>query len=281
MTSSPSTIHDGPLTGFLGVSLAANIPGPVAVQLLRLEGLSLVKIEPPAGDMLAGAAPELYRELAQGLTVQTIDLRSPEGQRDFQALLQQADLLLTSHRPGALARLGVTQEALGRLNPALCWVEIVGDTDEPEVPGHDLTYQLQVGLARAPQMPTTLMADMSGAQEAARAALALLLARERGSTARHRRIGLKQAAQALALPLRHGLTAPGGWLSGARPEYRLYRLKDGWAGLAALEPHFAVRLHHALGDQSAETFLSGLTVDECNRLAHDQDLPLHAVHTLD
>lgn len=267
----------GPLSGFKGVNLAANIPGPVAAQLLRREGLSLVKVEPPAGDMLAGAAPALYRELAEGFQVQTLDLRRADGQARFQELLHGADLLITSQRPGALNRLEVTQENLAALNPRLCWVEIVGDTEEPEVPGHDLTYQLQVGLVRPPQMPATLLADLSAAQEAARAGLALLLGRERGGPERHRQVGLKQAAHALALPVRHGLTAPGGWLSGAQPEYRVYPLKDGWAGVAALEPHFAARLRDTLGEQSAEAFLANLNVEECNRLAHEKDLPVHAV----
>lgn len=277
MSTLPSPVQDGPLSGFKGVSLAANIPGPVAVQFLQREGMSFVKIEPPAGDMLAGAAPSLYRELADGLDVQTVDLRSPDGQAHFHELLGGADLLLTSHRAAALTRLGITLEALARLNPRLCWVEIVGDTLEPDVPGHDLTYQVQVGLVRPPQMPTTLLADLSGAQEAARAALTLLLGRERGGQERHRRIGLKQAAQALALPVRHGLTAPGGWLSGALPEYRLYPLKDGWAGVAALEPHFAQRLNDLLGNQTTQAFLAELTVQECNQLAHEKDLPIHAV----
>ena len=267
----------GPLSGFKGVSLAANIPGPVAAQLLRREGLSLVKVEPPAGDMLAGAAPALYRELTEGFQVQTLDLRRADGQARFQELLHGADLLITSQRPGALHRLEVTQENLAVLNPRLCWVEIVGDTEEPEVPGHDLTYQLQVGLVRPPQMPTTLLADLSGAQEAARAGLALLLGRERGGPERHRQVGLKQAAYALALPVRHGLTAPGGWLSGAQPEYRVYPLKDGWAGVAALEPHFAARLRDTLGERTAEAFLANLNVEECNRLANEKDLPVHAV----
>ena len=132
--------------------------------------------------------------------------------------------------------------------------------------------QIQVHLRKIP-----LLADLSGAQEAARAGLALLLGRERGGPERHRQVGLKQAAYALALPVRHGLTAPGGWLSGAQPEYRVYPLKDGWAGVAALEPHFAARLRDTLGERTAEAFLANLNVEECNRLAHEKDLPVHAV----
>ncbi|GAA5513877.1 formyl-CoA:oxalate CoA-transferase [Deinococcus carri] len=276
--SSTAASHaSGPLSGFRAVSLATNIPGPVAAGLLVREGLSVTKVEPPTGDMLRSASEALYDELRTGMTVQTLDLRLPEGQQALGTLLQDADLLITSQRPSALARLGVTADALAALNPRLCWVEIVGDEDAPEVPGHDLTYQLQVGLVRPPQMPTTLIADLAGAQEAARAALALLLGRERGRSERHRRVGLKQAAAGMALPVRHGLTAPGGWLSGALPQYRLYPLRDGWAGVAALEPHFGRRLAGTLGGQDPDRFLRGLTVDECNRLAHEHDLPVHAV----
>lgn len=271
------THASGPLSGFRAVSLATNIPGPVAAGLLVREGLSVTKVEPPAGDMLLGASEGLYDELRAGMAVQTLDLRAEAGQQTFQELLRSADLLLTSQRPSALARLGVTADSLAALNPRLCWVEIVGDEDDPEVPGHDLTYQLQVGLVRPAQMPTTLIADLAGAQEAARAALALLLGRERGGHERRRRLGLKQAAEAMALPVRHGLTAPGGWLAGSLPQYRLYGLRDGWAGVAALEPHFGRRLTEVLGGQEPGSFLQNLTVEECNRLAHEQDLPVYAV----
>ena len=277
MTTALQSAPSGPLSGLSAVSIATNIPGPVAAQLLLREGMSLTKIEPPSGDLLATASPGLYGELAAGMTIRQLDLRSEEGQADLQDLLRGADLLLTSQRPSALGRLGITAQALVDLNPRLCWVDIVGDSEQPEVPGHDLTYQLQAGLVRPPQMPTTLLADLGGAQEAARAALSLLLGRERGQPERVRRVGLKQAAQALALPVRHGLTALGGPLSGELPVYRLYPLQDGWVGVAALEPHFAQRLGGLLGGHSPSELLSNMTAEECNRLAHEHDLPLHAV----
>ncbi|WP_261665081.1 CoA transferase [Deinococcus sp. Marseille-Q6407] len=280
-TSSPDLTRsfppDGPLAGLKAVSLAGNIPGPVAASALLRDGLSVTKVEGPGGDMLAQAAPGLYAELAAGQTVLTLDLRAESGQQAFREQLSGSDLLITSQRPAALARLGVTREALADLNPQLCWVEIVGDTTEPEVPGHDLTYQLQAGLLAPPQMPRSLLADLSGAHEAARAAVTLLLGRERGRPERWRRVGLRQAAEGLALPLRHGLTAEGGWLSGRLPGYRLYALKDGWVGVAALEPHFAGRLEALLDGRRLPEVLGDMTADECNRLAQQHDLPLHAI----
>lgn len=277
MSPSPPP-YTGPLAGLKALTLAGNIPGPVAAAALVREGIGMIKVEGPDGDLVARANPTLYKELAQGQDIQTLDLRSAEGQRAFQELLKDTDLLMTSQRPAALARLGVTRENLAAINPQLCWVAIVGDTEQPEVPGHDLTYQLQAGLIAPPQMPRTLLADIAGAQDAARAAVTLLLGRERGSSERYRQIGLMQSAEGFALPLRHGLTSAGGWLSGAQPIYRLYPLKDGWVGVAAVEPHFAQRLMTLMAGRSPDDVLKDLTVEECNRLAHEHDLPLHAVY---
>lgn len=271
------SVSSGPLTGLKAVTLAGNIPGPVAAAALVRDGIQMTKVEAPSGDMLAMASPKLYAELSTGQDIQKLDLRSDEGRGAFQALLKDADLLITSQRPAALGRLGITRESLAALNPRLCWVDIVGDVDAPEVPGHDLTYQLQAGLLHPPQMPRTLLADIAGSQEAARAAVTLLLGRERGSTERYRQVGLRQSAEAFALPLRAGLTGEGGWLSGAQPVYRLYALKDGWVGVAAVEPHFAQKLMTVLAGRDPDEVLQQMTVDECNRLAHEHDLPLHAV----
>jgi len=102
--------------------------------------------------------------------VHVTDLRSDKGRDELREFLVSADLLLTSQRPSALARLGLSRDALAALNPDLCWVEIVGDTESPETPGHDLTYQLEAGLLAPPMMPRTLIADLAGARQAVRAA---------------------------------------------------------------------------------------------------------------
>src|SRR6188474_2768651 len=122
---------DQPLAGMRVISLAQNLPGPVALSVLIADGINAIKFEPPVGDLLRRAAPAWYAELTRGCSVRAIDLRSEEGQRELREEFVSADLLLTSQRPSALARLGVSQDALADLNPDLCWVEIVGDTDAP------------------------------------------------------------------------------------------------------------------------------------------------------
>ena len=68
---------------------------------------------------------------------------------------------------------------------------------------------------------------------------------------------------------------PGGLLGGALPQYRIYRLRDGWAAVAALEPHFAARFADLAGDDPA-AFLAGLDVAACASLAAAHDLPIKA-----
>ncbi|THF85852.1 CoA transferase [Deinococcus sp. KSM4-11] len=268
----------GPLQGFTVVTLALNVPGPVAAASLRDDGARIVKIEPPAGDPLAWMAPGWYANLHQGVEVRPLNLKTPEGTTDLLSLLTGADLLLTSFRPSALERLGLGRTLLDDRYPALCRVLIVGDRRAPEEPGHDLTYQVEAGLIdpAVPVMPRTLLADMVGSREAYAAALALLLGRERGSAARERVVGLADAARFAAQPFTVGLTAPGGMLSGAQNIYRLYRTADGWVAAAPLEARFAQRWAEVIGPDAGSVIARHPTAHWLT-LARANDLPLVAV----
>ena len=267
-----------PLSGLTVVSVALNVPGPLAAASLRQDGARVVKVEPPSGDPLAEMNPDWYAELHQGLEIRTLNLKGAAGQAEMRQLLAGADLFLSSSRPSALARLGLGPQDLGAAYPQLCRVSIVGDTREPEVPGHDLTYQVEAGLIdpQNPTMPRTLLADVMGSREAYAAALALLLGRERGHSERERVVGLGDSARFAAAPYRVGLTAAGGILSGERSIYRFYRTLDGWLAAAPLEPHFAERFVQAVGEDP-ESVIAAQPTAHWLRLAQEQDLPLVAV----
>ena len=101
-----------PLDGMRAVSLAVNVPGPTAAAGLVALGASVTKVEPPAGDPLAAAHPAWYDELRAGQQVVTLDLKQEADRTGLEGLLETADLLLTSNRPGALARLGLAWPVL-------------------------------------------------------------------------------------------------------------------------------------------------------------------------
>src|SRR5262245_35327807 len=94
------------------LSLAVNLPGPLAVARLRSMGAIVRKVEPPAGDLLARARPDWYRELHQGIEVQRLDLKDPASRAQLDPHLQEADLLVTATRPASLARMGLGWEEL-------------------------------------------------------------------------------------------------------------------------------------------------------------------------
>lgn len=255
--------------------MAQNVPGPVAVARLVRRGARAIKIEPPSGDPLAGLCRSWYDELHRDVVVERLDLKSPDGKARMHAMLHAADLLIASHRPAALARLGLDAATVTREHPTLRHLNIVGEMADPERAGHDLTYLAQYGLLRD-AVPLTLIADMVGAERAYTAAIELLH-EPAGSS---RVVGLADAIRDLAAPLRHGLTAPGGPLGGGNPAYAVYRASEGSIAVAALEPHFRARLYALLGvDDGGDLGAAFLTrtAADWESWARQHDLPLVAV----
>ncbi len=271
------------LQGVKIVSLALNVPGPVAAARLTKLGAEVTKVEPPTGDATQSAAPELYESLCQGQRVLRLDLKSPEGCAKLDELLAQSELLLASFRPSALQRLGLDWESLHARHPKLCFVGIVGyHAPFEERTGHDLTYQSDLGLLRPPHMPPTLFIDLAGAERAVSMALALLNRLARKGQAGCAWVSLHECAQDFAVPLKAGLTTSDGILGGAYPLYGFYRASDGWIAIAALEPHFAQRVLAELGLEKAdrtalERIFRQRKAASWEKWAQDLDLPLVAV----
>jgi alpha-methylacyl-CoA racemase len=272
-----------PLDGMRAVSLAVNVPGPTAAARLVTLGASVTKVEPPGGDPLAVAHPAWYDELRSGQQVLTLDLKQAADQAILDELLEPADLLLTSSRPGALARLGLAWPGLHVRFPRLCQVAIVGyPAPDQDRAGHDLTYAAAHGLVVPPGLPRTLVADLGGAQLATTAALALLLTRERGGEAGYAEVALADAAAEFAAPIRYGATVPGGPLGGGLPQYGLYAASEGWIAVAALEPQFRERLAAELGldeltNDALATAFRTRSAEDWEAWGHEHDLPLGVV----
>jgi alpha-methylacyl-CoA racemase len=272
-----------PLRGIQVLTLAVNVPGPVAAARLRGLGATVVKVEPPEGDPLAQTNRDWYEVLVAGQKVIRLNLKETEDRARLDELLGESDHLLTATRPAALARLGLGWPELHARYPRLSQTAIVGyPAPEDNVPGHDLTYLAGLGLLTPPELPRTLLADLAGVERAVSASLALLLGRELGLGTGYVQVPLAEAAAFFAEPLRYGITAPGGELGGGLPGYNLYRAREGWISVAALEPHFWRRLLDELGLQTANreelasAFLSR-TAEEWQSWAAECDLPIAAV----
>ncbi len=273
---------DVPLTGTRVVSLAVNLPGPAAAARLCRLGADVTKIEPPSGDPLKALVPAYYDSLATGQHVVELDLKEPGDRDRLWQLLGRADLLVTSSRPSALARLGLDWATVHNRLPRLCTVAIVGHPGAgAEVAGHDLTYQAGVGALSPPAMPRLLVADLAGAERAVAEGLAALLGRARSGVGLCREVALSEVMTDLAAPIRHGLTTPDGPLAGGWPQYGIYPTADGYVAIAALEPHFWSRLTELLGTDGSRRSLAEVlerrSAVEWEAWAADHDLPLAAV----
>jgi alpha-methylacyl-CoA racemase len=275
---------DSPLEGFLIVTLALNVPVPVAAARLLQLGATVIKVEPPGGDALDKKyCPQWYRELTRKQRVIRLDLKEPKDRARLDDLLAQSHLLLTSVRLNSLRRLALGWKELHSKFPALSHVALLGHpAPRQEIAGHDLTYLARLGLLEPPNMPRSLWADLAGAERVVQQSLIVLLTRHLGKPGIFREVTIEEAITTFAAPLRYGLTGPEGDLGGGLAQYNLYRASDGWVSVAALEPHFLVRLKKELGLKSLqkktlESALHSRTAMEWERWAIKRDLPICAV----
>ena len=279
-----------PLRGTRVVSLALNLPGPAALMRLAQLGARCSKVNPPAGDPMQHYTPDGYAQLHTDVKEVTLDLKDAKGQSGLHKLLVNTDILLTSFRPSALGKLGLDWKTLHKRYPGLSLIQVVGAPGPlAEIPGHDLTYQAEVGLVPGMELPASLFADMGGALMASEAALqATLLQKTTGKGTLHE-VALSTAAAWLALPRQWQMTTPKGAVGGAHAGYRIYPCKNGRVAMAALEAHFAqrlceaagVKLKHPVNDlfkpavhKAIEAFVAGKTRKELDALAEARDIPL-------
>jgi crotonobetainyl-CoA:carnitine CoA-transferase CaiB-like acyl-CoA transferase len=281
-----------PLRGARILSLALNLPGPAALMRLRALGAKCVKVESPAGDPMQFYSPEAYAALHEGIKALALDLKTDKGQVRLHKRLEKTDVLLTSFRPSALDKLGLSWKALRKAHPHLSLVAIVGAKGaRAEEPGHDLTYIAEAGLIQGLELPATLFADMGGASMASEAVVqAVLMQREKGKGV-FIEVALNEAANWLALPRTWKLTTPEAQIGGAHAGYRVYACQDGRIAVAALEPHFAKALCAAAGiaftgmatmlepatHEAVAAFFARQTCKALARLAVERDIPLHVM----
>ena len=288
-----------PLEGVHIVSLALNLPGPAALMRLCAMGARCSKVA-WGDDPMLHYSSTAFEAMHDGVELHQINLKTPQGQAALDALLQTADVLLTSFRAQALVKLKLDEAALRMRHPHLSSVSIFGALGlGANEAGHDLTYQAQHGLLGDLQLPSTLMADMAGALCASEAVLSLVLGQARARAdgkawvGQHLQVGLSESAQFMAQPLTWGLTTPGTVLGGAHAGYRVYCAQDGRVALAALEPHFWAHWCQAVGwasegdvmpsptsAETAQRVADAMATQTCAHwaeLAARHDIPLHVL----
>jgi crotonobetainyl-CoA:carnitine CoA-transferase CaiB-like acyl-CoA transferase len=124
----------GPLKDIRVIDMTSVVVGPMVTLMLADYGADVIKIEPPAGDIvrnLAGRAisPNMspkFLHLNRNKRSLAIDLKKPEAYGALTKLLATADVLLWNVRPSAMARLKLSYEEVKAINPKIIYCGIVG-----------------------------------------------------------------------------------------------------------------------------------------------------------
>jgi alpha-methylacyl-CoA racemase len=260
------------LRGIKILDLSRLLPGPFLTMVLADLGADVVKVEDPRiGDYLRAIPPQKggvsgrYLAVNRGKRSMTLDLKAPAQRDAFLQMVERADVVVESFRPGVLDKLGVGYATLAARNPKIvvCSISGYGQTGPyAHRAGHDLDYIALAGVLAmggaaggAPMMPGVQIADLAGgALWSATAILAALVGRERTGKGAHLDISMTEGALALlaaelgnldcgARPTRGVET-----LNGSLACYGVYATKDDrYLAVGALEPKFWIALNQALG----------------------------------
>lgn len=251
-----------PLSGVRILDLTRLLPGPFATMVLGDLGADVVKVEDPASadwlrhlPPLSGEQSDAFHAVNRNKRSLALDLRRPEGAAAFLRLVQGADAVVESYRPGVMDRLGIGYERLRAANPRVVLCSISGfGQDGPYAlrAGHDLDYCAYAGVLAAngpPERPFPLgvqVADVAGgAWPAATGILAALLRAKATGQGAHVDVSMTEGALAL-LAMTLGIASARGTplgraelLTGGAACYGVYRTKDGrFVAFGALEPKF-------------------------------------------
>jgi hypothetical protein len=107
------------------LDMSALWAGPLCSELLRRAGANVIRIDSLSRpDPTPQASPQLHRFLSGDKQVLALDLRTLVDRQRLLDEITVADVLITSGRPAALARLGLTPESVQAVNPWLRWTAI-------------------------------------------------------------------------------------------------------------------------------------------------------------
>jgi alpha-methylacyl-CoA racemase len=254
-----------PLSGIRILDLSRLLPGAYASQMMADFGADVIKVEEPGsgdyGRLMPPYGPggmgQIFLAINRNKRSMTLNLKAAEGRAIFLRLVEQADGLLESFRPGVLERLGLGYEQLKEANPGLIYCAISGYGQEGPYrlrAGHDLNYAGYAGLLHynrgqdgQPAMPATQLGDLAGGSYMAVIGILTALV-GRAQTGEGRKIDVSMTEGVLSLlplfastylstgkPPRPGHST----LDGGLPCYNIYETRDHkHVTLAALEPKF-------------------------------------------
>jgi alpha-methylacyl-CoA racemase len=256
------------LAGIRVVELEAKGPAPYGVMLMADLGAEVIRIDriTSGGGRLSTPAA-----LERGRRSVALNLKDAAALEVLLRLVDTADVLIESYRPGVAERLGFGPDVCRARNPGLVYARMTGwGQDGPLAgqAGHDINFLALAGALhplgsadRPPPPPLNLVGDFgAGSGFLVIGVLAALLERQRSGEGQVIDVAMVDGVTSM-LTAFHAMRASGGWstarednvVDGGAPWYRSYETADGgYVAVGALEPAFFHRLLERLGLEPGE-----------------------------
>ena len=152
------SMNGKPLEGIRVLTLEQFGAGPYGTMFLAELGAEVIKIEAPqGGDPSRQVGPyklgendsEYFQAWNLGKKSVTIDMKSDEGRRQFEALVKGADCVVNNMRGTQPAKLSIDYASLAPLKPSIVCLHISAygrDNERKDWPGYDFLMQAEAGL---------------------------------------------------------------------------------------------------------------------------------------
>ena len=256
----------GPLAGLRIVELAGIGAGPHCAMMLADMGADVVRVDRPAASGLGVPIEPKFDLVLRGRRSLAIDLKNEAGRDAVLHMIDQADAVIESFRPGVVERMGLGPEICLRRNSKLVYGRLTGwgqDGPYAQMAGHDINYIALSGVLHAigsrggpPVPPLNLVGDFGGgAVYCAFGIVSALLHAQRTGHGQVVDAAMVDGAAAL-LTMVVGFQRGGIWSSnrgdnivdGGAPYYAAYETSDGrFVSIGAMEEKFYDLLLSKLG----------------------------------
>ncbi len=233
----------GPLAGIRVVELAGIGAGPHAAMMLSDMGAEVICVDRVSPSGLGIAVEPRFDLVRRGRRSIAVDLKNKDGCQAVLKLIEQADAIVESFRPGVTERLGLGPEECLARNPRLVYGRMTGWGQSGPFAhrvGHDINYIALTGVLHAigpkeggPLPPLNLTGDFAGAAYFVYGLVCALLSVERTGKGQVVDGAMVDCAAGL-LTMIVGFQRAGLWtdsrgeniLDGAAPFYRTYETAD-------------------------------------------------------
>lgn len=162
-----------PLADVRVCDLTQNLAGPYCAQILADFGATVVKVEPPGGDLARawgppfwGSGSALFLSANRGKKSIVLDLKTEDGLEALHRLASTCDVFLQAFRPGVAARLGFDYATIRALRSDVIHASVSAYGSRGplcELPGYDPLMQAYAGIMSLTGHPDTPPTRVGGA----------------------------------------------------------------------------------------------------------------------